>query len=45
VGSQLLTMIGTAELAISSLVKVYELRNQIVQGGLLHEDLSIGAFD
>lgn len=45
VRSQLLTMMGSAELAISSLVKVYELRNQLVQGGPFREDLSMGAFD
>ncbi len=43
VGSQLLTMIGSAELAISSLVEAYKLRNQLVQGGLVPENLSMEA--
>jgi len=43
--SQLVTRIGSAELAIASLVKAYELRNQLVQGGLVPENLSMEAFD
>jgi len=43
VRSQLLTMMGSAELAISSLVKAYELRNQLVQGSLVPENLSMEA--